>query len=444
MQTHSFILNLLQSGKEPATLLWDAKRIIIINFIILVAVPVFILFTYLNIQHHQIIFAQVNIFIIVLLVSTFIFFRFNRNIHCASTAILLSLLLTHIVTLFQGGIANTGFFWFFFFPFFAIMLQGKKHGLYWISFLLLSILGMYVYQLQNPLKLSYEPILLLILFISLSIESIVALFVESVRMKYDLELQAFNHSLKEKVAIEIQRNQQKEQLMQQQSKMAAMGEMSNYIAHQWKQPLSVISSITAQLRFKESIEALDSQALTEDLYKIDKQIQNMSKTMIDFNNFAKPNSYKQSFRLEESIVECLSMIQPFIESNGITITTEILNPQASVFGQKNFLTQVLLNLVNNAKDALLSDNISNPSISIKINKEGNQLEVSDNAKGVDPVFEDSVFDAYFSTKAEQNGGVGLHMCKRIIEDRFNGTLELLNSPNGATFIIFLKSSEQFN
>ena len=441
MQIPSFILNLLHSGKEPATLLWDAKRIVIINFIILVAVPVFIFFTYLNIQHEQITFAQINLVIILLLLSTFILFRFNRDINYASTGILLSLLLTHIVTLFQGGIANTGFFWFFFFPLFAIMLQGKKYGLYWISVLLLVILAMYVYQLQNTIKLSYEPILLPILFISLGIESVVALFVESVRVKYDLQLQAFNHSLEERVSIEIQRNQQKDQLMQQQSKMAAMGEMSNYIAHQWKQPLAVISSIVSQLTVKESLEVLDHSTLVEDLSKIEAQVKNMSKTMVDFNNFAKPNSSKQSFKLEDSIEECLSMIRPLIESKDISITTEVLNTQTTVFGQQNFLTQVLLNLVNNAKDALIADKVSNPCIHIKTNKEGNKLEVSDNAKGVSPKSEGSIFDAYYSTKGDHNGGVGLHMCRRIIEDRFNGSLELHNSPNGATFIIFLKSSD---
>lgn len=436
----AYLSNLLQSGKEPAELLWDNKRIIIINFIILVATPVFILFTYLNIQHHLMTFAYINLINILLLLAIFFYFRFNRNIEHASNVILLVLFITHITAMFQGGIANTGFFWFFFFPFFAIMLQGHKTGLYWIIALLSSILAMYIYQANYSLELPYEPILLIVLIISLGIESVVALFVESVRIKYDNELQSFNADLAAKVALEVEKNRKKDQQLRQQSKMAAMGEMTNYIAHQWKQPLSTISAIVQSLSFQEELGTLKHETLQDDFEKINKQVTHMSQTMIDFNNFTKPDQPKENFNVSTVIQEAINIISPLLSSKNIIINTELSNIEATVFGQRNFLVHVLLNLINNAKDALMSHNIKEPKIMISLDEEGTQIKVSDNGNGVDPSIASSIFEAYFSTKGEESGGVGLHMCRRIIEDAFNGSLELQNSKQGANFIINLKTS----
>lgn len=432
--------NLLHSGKEPSEYLWDNKRIIIINFIILVSTPVFILFTYLNFQHHLETFAYFNIVNIILLLSVFFYFRLNRNIEHASNVILLVLFITHITAMFQGGIANTGFFWFFYFPLFAIMLKGHKTGLYWIITLLLSILAMYIYQANYPIELPYDPILLIILIISLSIESIIALFVESVRMKYDKELQEFNADLANKVAFEVEKNTKKDQLLRQQSKMAAMGEMTNYIAHQWKQPLSTISAIVQSLSVQEELGKLEHEALKSDLEKINKQVSHMSQTMIDFNNFTKPDQPKENFNVSAVIQEAINIISPLLSSKNIMINTELSNIEATFFGQRNLLVHVLLNLINNAKDALISQSIKDPKIVISLDEDAAEIKISDNGNGVDPSIASSIFEAYFSTKGEESGGVGLHMCRRIIEDGFHGSLELQNSEQGANFIINLKTS----
>ncbi|MFC2073826.1 sensor histidine kinase [Campylobacterota bacterium] len=440
----ALLSNLLQSGKKPAELLWDNKRIIIINFIILVSTPVFILFTYLNFQHDLIIFAYMNLVNIALLLSTFFYFRFNRNIGHASNVILLVLFLTHITTMFQGGIANTGFFWFFFFPLFAIMLKGHKVGIYWIIALLSSILGMYVYQENYSLELPYEPILLIVLVISLGIESVVALFVESVRVKYDNELQTFNADLAAKVALEVAKNTKKDQQLRQQSKMAAMGEMTNYIAHQWKQPLSAISAIIQSLSVQEELGTLKHETLIDDFEKVNKQVSHMTQTMVDFNNFTKPDQPKENFNVSTVIQEAINIISPLLSSKKIIIGTELSNTEVTVFGQRNFLVHILLNLINNAKDALIAQKIKEPKIVISLDEEGTQIKVSDNGNGVDPSIASSIFEAYFSTKGEESGGVGLHMCKRIIEDSFDGSLELQNTKKGAHFVIHFRtpSSEQ--
>lgn len=431
----AFLYDILHSGKEPEILLWDSKRIIIINFIILVSTPVFFFFTYLNIEHGLILFAWSNIINILLLAIAFVHLRLKRNINHVSTIILMVLLITYFTTIFQGGIANTGFFWFFYFPLFAIMLKGHKIGSYWIFFLLLIIAGVYLFQLFRPLELPYDPVLLIVLFISLGIETVIAVFIESVRLKYDKQLQEFNTDLKTKVALEVQENRKKDELLRQQSKMAAMGEMTNYIAHQWKQPLSTISAIVQNLHVQEELGILEHTTIKDEFSKIEAQIAHMSQTMIDFNNFTKPDQPKEDFNIAAVIRESADMISPMLTSKGIALHLEIYNEHSSVFGQRNLLTHVLLNLINNAKDALLSQKTEDAKVIIRLEKNGKELEVSDNGTGVDSSIKETLFEAYTGTKGNQNGGVGLHMCKRIVEDTFSGTLTLEESTKGARFVI---------
>lgn len=431
----AFLYDILHSGKKPEILLWDSKRIIIINFIILVSTPVFFFFTYLNIEHGLILFAWSNIINILLLAIAFVHLRLKRNINHVSTIILMVLLITYFTTIFQGGIANTGFFWFFYFPLFAIMLKGHKIGSYWIFFLLLIIAGVYLFQLFRPLELPYDPVLLIVLFISLGIETVIAVFIESVRLKYDKQLQEFNTDLKTKVALEVQENRKKDELLRQQSKMAAMGEMTNYIAHQWKQPLSTISAIVQNLHVQEELGILEHTTIKDEFSKIETQIAHMSQTMIDFNNFTKPDQPKEDFNIAAVIRESADMISPMLTSKGIALHLEIYNEHSSVFGQRNLLTHVLLNLINNAKDALLSQKTEDAKVIIRLEKNGKELEVSDNGTGVDSSIKETLFEAYTGTKGNQNGGVGLHMCKRIVEDTFSGTLTLEESTKGARFVI---------
>ena len=129
MDQLSYIYDHLIAKKDADLSLWDSKRMVIINFIILNSVPIYVLFTFLNFQHGFVTFAYINIAITTLLVSTFFYFRFTNNIQHASSAMLIALFATHIMSLFDGGIANSAFFWFFFFPPIAVVLKGHSIGL---------------------------------------------------------------------------------------------------------------------------------------------------------------------------------------------------------------------------------------------------------------------------------------------------------------------------
>jgi len=438
------IYDLLIAKKGTDLSLWDSKRMVIINFIILISVPIYVLFTFLNFQHNFVSFAYINIVNASLLVFTFFHFRITSNIRFASSAILIVLLATHIMALFEGGIANSAFFWFFFFPPLAILLKGHTIGLYWIIGLLLCVFAMFVYQLYYVIELSYEPALLPILMICLIIETVLAIFIESARLHYDNNLQemnktlqGFNTDLENKIAVELEKSIYKDKLLHQQTKMAAVGEMTNYIAHQWKQPLAVISSIVKTLELQKELNILQEKDLMPELRKIDTQVMHMTQTMVDFNNFTKPNQPNQVFNIAKVIQETADMIRPLLRTNGISLLLDVHDGKLECFGQRNLLMHVILNLINNSKDALLSSEVPNPEIAVKVNEDCSKVTVQDNAKGVDPDIEHLIFDAHFSTKGNSGGGIGLDMCKRIIEENFHGRLELINSPNGAAFVMHL-------
>ncbi len=258
--------------------------------------------------------------------------------------------------------------------------------------------------------------------------------------KFDEELHRLQTDLQARVDTEVSKNLQKDQLIHQQSKMAAMGEMTNYIAHQWKQPLSVISTIVQRLSVQESLGTITNEALQDSLHQIDNQTTHLSQTMIDFNNFTKPDQPKEDFNIAHAIEAAVSIVLPLLESKGITLETAFANDKATFYAQKNLLIHVILNIINNAKDALISQNITDPKITISLDKQGRQINIIDNGNGVDPSIASKIFDAYFSTKGKESGGIGLHMCRRILEDGFNGSLELQESDQGADFAIRLKTS----
>lgn len=447
MGQFDYIYKLLLANEESQVSMWDGRRTVIINFIILISVPIYILFTFLNFQHAFFSYAYINILITVLLISTFFYFRITNNIGHASSAMLIALLTTHIMALFQGGIANSAFYWFFFFPPLAILFKGHKSGLYWVIVLLLSILTMFIYQMFYVIELPYQPALLPILMICLILETVMALFIESTRVDYDNNLQemnktlqSFNTDLEKKVALELEKSILKDQLINQQAKMAEVGEMTNYIAHQWKQPLSLISTIVQTMELQKELDTFKEEDLLHELHKIDHQVSHMKQTMVDFNNFTKPDQPKEVFNINKAIQETADMVEPLLRTKGILLTLNTQNIFLKCFGQRNLLIHVFLNLINNAKDALLSQEEKKPEITVSVNEDCSEITVKDNGAGVNPSIENQIFDAHFSTKGSAGGGIGLNMCKRIIEENFHGSLELRNTLHGASFVIHLNPS----
>lgn len=219
-------------------------------------------------------------------------------------------------------------------------------------------------------------------------------------------------------------NEQHTQIMVQQSKLASMGEMLGNIAHQWRQPLTRLSYIFM------NIEELDEkQARSKKVEEGIKQLEFMSETIDDFKDFYTPNKHKELFSITKETQNVLNLMR--FEDIKIVLDTK---EDIEINNYKKEYKQVLLNLLSNAKEALVQRDIQNPTITISINK--NTLQIIDNAGGIKESVIEKIFEPYYSTK-EQGLGIGLYMSKVIIEKNMKGTLGVKNRDVGAVFTIFL-------
>jgi signal transduction histidine kinase len=165
----------------------------------------------------------------------------------------------------------------------------------------------------------------------------------------------------------------------------------------------------------------------------------MSKTIDDFRDFFKPNKAKAYFLIEHSLKSIQNIVEPMLKEYKIECQTNI-NASIALHGYKNELEQVILNIITNAKDALLEDEIEVPKITIDIYKKAGKtvIDIKDNANGIDKEIMDKIFDPYFTTKDDEKGtGIGLYMSKTIIEKNMDGKLEVSSSEKGSCFSIVL-------
>ena len=229
-----------------------------------------------------------------------------------------------------------------------------------------------------------------------------------------------------------------------QSRQAAMGEMLESIAHQWRQPLNIIGLASTSLETQFALGVMDKQEFYDKMLIIANNINYMSETIDDFRSFLHPNKDKQTFSPKKSVSDVLSIIDAQLKSNNITYSIES-DENILVRGVENEFKQVLLVLFNNSKDAikelLQHKTIENGSlaISLKIVEDSVVIEVRDNAGGIKPEIMEEIFSPYFTTKAENNGtGIGLYIAKNIIETRMEGSISVQNIDKGSCFTITLK------
>lgn len=256
------------------------------------------------------------------------------------------------------------------------------------------------------------------------------------------ELEHLNKNLQAKVNEEVTKNREKDKQMLQQSRLAQMGEMISMIAHQWRQPLSTISSASMALSLKAKLDMADNDLILETTDKVSKSSQHLSRTIDDFRDFFKSNKERREASLEEIVEGVLNIVQVSIENKNIKIITEF-NCNEKFSTCPNEIKQVVLNLIKNAEDILLEKEVKEPYIKISTFKQDNKyiMEVSDNGGGVPEDIIENIFDPYFSTKTKKDGtGLGLYMSKTIVEEHCHGELSVSNSKNGAIFRVTLETN----
>ena len=255
-----------------------------------------------------------------------------------------------------------------------------------------------------------------------------------------IELKRLNETLEQKIKIEVEKNREKDKTLIQQSRFAAMGEMIANIAHQWRQPLSAISSTSTAMKLQMQLNLASKEDIIKSYDSIFKYVDFLNTTIEDFRNFFKKDKEKVEFDILETIQNSISITNASYKDNGIDIILEFSQDEFKTKGFPSELSQVILNILNNSKDVLQNIQDENKLVLIDVYKKENQniIKIYDNAGGIKENILPKIFDPYFTTKHKAQGtGIGLYMSKEIIEKNMEGSLSAKNS----TF--FVKDKKEF-
>lgn len=265
--------------------------------------------------------------------------------------------------------------------------------------------------------------------------------VHLLQKEYVDKLNHLNETLTEKVNNALTEVRKKDQLFVQQSRLAALGEMIEQIAHQWRQPLNTLALINQDLYIKYKLGQCDEHCFERSHEQFDEHLQYMSKTIDDFRNFYKSDKSKQIQDVGDLAADALRLSDVFLKYAKIKTSLEC-SGMLKVSIAKNEMIQVLLNMIKNAHDAIVQKKTANGHIAISVDdfEEYVRVIIEDDGGGISPEIMDQIFAIYFTTKDPEYGtGLGLHMSKYIVEESFGGKIWVENIPGGARFVILIPS-----
>ena len=233
--------------------------------------------------------------------------------------------------------------------------------------------------------------------------------------------------LEYRVQEEIEKNKVNEKMLLEQSKMAAMGEMLESIAHQWRQPLSVITTAASGMKMQKEYDMLTDENFSESISSIVSAAMHLSTTIDDFRDFFKPNKKEELFSLKDSFHRATELLSSKFKNREIEVIEYI--EDVKMMGLTNELVQVFMNILNNAKDALEEIDDKRRLIFIDIYQERNYIiiKIKDSGGGIPLHIINKIFESHFTTKDNKDGtGIGLYMTQQIIEEHLNGKIEVKN------------------
>ncbi|MFA6191772.1 MAG: HAMP domain-containing sensor histidine kinase [Sulfurimonas sp.] len=347
--------------------------------------------------------------------------------------------------------------WIYTYPIVLLYFQKKYYGIYWFIFLLFMIMIAPVQDFievkYSLFQVTYISVVLLVVSAIVRFYQIKMLEAKELILKQQNELLDFNAELerqvKEKTAALIELNEsleakveekavelfQKDKLITVQSKQAVMGEMINMIAHQWRQPLSMITLNIANYQFEQLLnKEQKARKIDKTLAQISDTILYLSETIDDFQTYFHPNKELSVIEVDALLQKAVNFILPRVSDGSIKITLQ-KSEGLFIHTYINEIVQVLLNLFNNAVDALKNSTQSEPKITIYTEDKENTLLifVKDNANGISDENVVKIFEPYFSTKGKNGTGLGLYMSQMIVQKQFYGDISVETSPEGSTF-----------
>jgi signal transduction histidine kinase len=251
------------------------------------------------------------------------------------------------------------------------------------------------------------------------------------------ELDELNRTLDQRVREEVAKRKEQEQLLIHQSRLAAMGEMIGAIAHQWRQPLNALSLVLQNIGLQFQMGRLTEESMARLQEKGESMVMRMSTTIDDFRNFFKPNKHAEDFNLLGALHGAADILEGVFRNHNIVLNIDC-DPRIEIHGYVGEFSQVVLNILGNAKDALITTRQAMPVVRIQARRVGDDilLRFEDNGGGMSEDTLHKIFEPYFTTKEEGKGtGIGLYMSKMIIENSMRGRLEAANIAGGACFTV---------
>jgi C4-dicarboxylate-specific signal transduction histidine kinase len=258
------------------------------------------------------------------------------------------------------------------------------------------------------------------------------------------ELETFNQRLQEEITKAVEKNRTQEKILMQQAKMAEIGSMVESIAHQWRQPLNILGLSMTRLNINMSLGNHNDMSKVIEI--VEQQIDYMSQTIDDFRNFFKQDRLQSKVNVYHLINEVETLLGPLLASKKIVLIKDI-DSTVEILVYHNELKQVLINIVNNAREAIeyIKSKKRQITVSCTNDKYHCTISIEDSGGGVPHHIIDKIFDPYFTTKFESQGtGIGLYMAKMIIEKHCLGKLSVYNTANGACFEIRLSHTGGIN
>lgn len=254
-------------------------------------------------------------------------------------------------------------------------------------------------------------------------------------LKANEQLDEYKNNLEQKVEEEIEKREEKEKILLEQSRLAAMGEMIDSIAHQWAQPLSILSMYNQSLEYDFDEGKIDKEYIENFQEKVSSTINHMNSTLNEFRTFFRPKKESESFNINDILSKTLCLIKDEFKKDNITFDIKI--PEEFKFiGIDSEFKHIILNIINNSRDAFIFNGIENRNITINAYKKDgfHILEINDNAGGISPDILEDIFKANFTTKGSKGSGIGLYM-SCLIAQKNNILLSVKNIKNGVKFIL---------
>ena len=261
------------------------------------------------------------------------------------------------------------------------------------------------------------------------------------RKNDELQLQQLTNDLDIQVRLEVEKNKQKDILLLEQSKSAAMGKMIGNIAHQWRQPLNSLNLVLHDLQDAYAHNECDSVYFKGSVSEANGLITHMSQTIDNFRNFFKTQDYPAPFSLKAIIIDCMNVMHASMKFEHIDISLNCEDDLVDIIGFQHELAEVVLSLLGNAREAILSQNTNNALISINVATDGANsiVTICDNGGGIPDEIMPKIFDPSFSSKS-QGTGMGLYMSRIIMTEHLNGQINAKNISNGACFELIVPAN----